>query len=160
MMKTSGQACRFVVVGILATLLHLLVYYLLNALFGLTERNEVALNVTYAAGYLVSLVANYLLSLRWTFRTQGSLRKSVGFCASHAINLGLHVGLLNFFLWCRMGQALAAFNQKILPGIVECFPQLGQADALLPLPVFVVVVPVNFLLVRFVLTSPDEKKLD
>lgn len=42
--------------------------------------------------------------------------------------------------------------QRFLPPPVETFPRLLEPEALLPLPVFCVVIPVNFLLVRFFLT--------
>ncbi len=158
--KLGPEFMRFFVVGIAATLVHLLVYWLLNALLGLGEADEAALNATYTIGYVVSFVGNYILSLRWTFRTKGSVSKGAGFAFSHLVNYGLHMGLLNLFLLLGIGRAMAAALIFCAPGLVQMFPMLGDPAALLPLPVYVIVVPVNFLLVRFFLKRGDEKKLD
>ena len=56
-------------------------------------------------------------------------RKGIGFGISHFINYLLHIGLLSLFIW------------------------IGVPERWAPLPVFALVVPVNFLLVRFVLKS-------
>ncbi len=158
--KLGPEFVRFFIVGVAATLAHLLVYWLLNALFGLGEDDKGALNVTYTLGYAVSFIGNYILSLRWTFRTQGSVGKGVGFAFSHLVNYGMHMGLLNLFLHLGVGRGLAACVLWLAPWLVELVPSLGDPAALLPLPVYVIVVPVNFLLVRFFLKRGDEKKLD
>lgn len=146
-----GEFTRFVVVGIGATLLHLLVYWGLNELLGITEAQSLALSCTYAVGYLVSFAGNYLVSLRWTFRTQGSVRKGMGFALSHAVNAGLHLGLLNLFSWFGLGCLMVKLLQTVAPWLPRLLPLLGQPESLLPLPVYVIVVPTNFLLVRFFL---------
>ncbi len=153
--KLGPEFVRFFVVGVAATLVHLLVYWLLNALFGLGEADEAALNATYTAGYVVSFVGNYILSLRWTFRTKGSVGKGAGFAFSHLVNYGLHMGLLNLFLHLGLGGAMVGFLAFCTPLLVELFPVLADPAALLPLPVYVIVVPVNFLLVRFFLKRGD-----
>ncbi len=158
--RLGPEFVRFFVVGVAATLVHLLVYWLLNALFGLTEVDRAALNLTYSAAYVVSFVGNYVLSLRWTFRTKGSVGKGAGFAFSHLVNYGLHMGLLNLFLRFGVGGALVSAVAFCTPWLVAAFPVLGDPAALLPLPVYVIVVPVNFLLVRFFLKRGDEKKLD
>lgn len=84
-------------VGVGATLVHLGVYLLLNWLFDLSETDAWGITATYAVGYLVSFVANYVATLRWTFKTQGSVRKSLGFAFSHLVNAFMHLILLNFF---------------------------------------------------------------
>ncbi len=158
--KLGPEFARFFVVGIAATLVHLLVYWLLNAIFSLGEKDEVALNVTYTIGYAVSFVGNYVLSLKWTFRTEGSVSKGAGFAFSHLVNYGLHMGLLNLFLYLGLGRAMVAAFAFCVPFCVASFPVLADPAALLPLPVYVIVVPTNFLLVRFFLTRGDEKMLD
>ncbi len=158
--KLGPEFVRFFVVGIAATLVHLLVYWLLNALFSLSEVDEAALNATYTAGYVVSFVGNYILSLKWTFRTKGSVGKGAGFAFSHLVNYGLHMGLLNLFLHLGVGGAMVSAISFCTPWLVSAFPVLGDPAALLPLPVYVIVVPVNFLLVRFFLKRGDNKKLD
>lgn len=109
---------RFAVVGGIATLLHYAVYWLLL--------DRMAAGVAYTAGYVVSLVLNYMLSSRFTFRSRASLRNGIGFCAAHAVNYLLHISLLSLYLW------------------------LGVPERIAPVPVYAVAIPVNFLLVRFV----------
>lgn len=57
------------------------------------------------------------------------MKKGVGFGISHGINYLLHMLLLNLFLW------------------------LNVPDEWAPIPVFAIVIPVNFILVRTVLKS-------
>lgn len=149
--QTGGEFARFFVVGVGATLLHLVVYLLLNWLFDLTEQEALGITLTYAAGYAVSFVANYIVSLRWTFRTEGSVRKGLGFAFSHLVNAVMHLGLLNLFRAMGAGDALSMLLIWLTPWLVEWLPVLGRPESLLPLPVYVIVVPVNFLMVRFFL---------
>ena len=151
MKQTGGEFARFFIVGVGATLLHLLVYILLNWLFGVTEADALGITLTYAAGYAVSFVANYIVSLRWTFKTEGSVSKGLGFAFSHLVNAGMHLGLLNLFRAIGAGDALSMLLIWLAPWLVEWLPVLGRPESLLPLPVYVIVVPVNFLMVRFFL---------
>ena len=156
--KTGGQFARFFVVGGAATVVHWGVYVLLNRLFSLEEADKLALTVTYSIGYAVSFIGNYIASLKWTFRTSGSVQKGLGFAFSHAVNYGMHIGLLNLFLYLGVGALMVRCLQAVVPQLVEAFPLLGRGEDIVPFAVYVVVVPVNFLLVRFFLTHGDEKK--
>lgn len=149
--RTGGEFARFFVVGVGATVLHLAVYLLLNWLFELTDKDALGITVTYAVGYAVSFVANYIVSLRWTFRTEGSVSKGLGFAFSHLVNAGMHLGLLNLFRSLGAGDALSMLLIWLTPWLVEWLPVLGRPESLLPLPVYIIVVPVNFLMVRFFL---------
>lgn len=144
----GGEFSRFFVVGVGATLVHLLVYWGLNAVFRVDDSRPLALSCTYIVGYVVSFVANYLVSLRWTFKTSGSLAKGAGFAFSHAVNAGLHVTLLNLFRVLGLG---AWMVNSICPELIAIFPLAGKPEALLPIPVYIIVVPTNFLMVRFFL---------
>ena len=147
----SGEFCRFFVVGVGATLLHLLVYWGLNALLQVDASQPIALSCTYLVGYVVSFIANYLVSLRWTFRTSGSIAKGVGFAFSHAVNAGLQVVLLNLFRALGLGTWMAWVLTSFIPELIAYLPLIGKPEALLPIPVYFVVVPTNFLMVRFFL---------
>lgn len=149
--QTGGEFVRFFVVGVGATLLHLVVYLLLNWLFDLSEKDALGITLTYAVGYAVSFVANYIVSLRWTFRTEGSVSKGLGFAFSHLVNAGMHLGLLNLFRAAGVGDVLSMSLIWLTPWLVDGLPVLGRPESLLPLPVYVIVVPVNFLMVRFFL---------
>lgn len=85
--------------------------------------------IAYTIGYAISFILNFYLSNVFTFNTKPTVRKGIGFGISHLINYLLHIGLLSLFIWT------------------------GVPDRWAPLPVFALVVPVNFLLVRFVLKS-------
>ncbi|MBR1668335.1 MAG: GtrA family protein [Bacteroidaceae bacterium] len=86
------------------------------------------LNVTvaYSIGYAISFICNFLLTSFFTFRKKASVKRGVGFGVAHGVNYLLHVLFLQLFLW------------------------LGVSKQLVPIPVFAVVIPINFLLVRFV----------
>ena len=107
---------RFGMVGGLATVVHYGLYLLL--------KQWINLNIAYTVGYALSFLMNFWLSNKFTFRTKPSVKKGVGFAASHLTNYLLHIILLNFFIW------------------------IGIDSNLAPIPVLCIVVPINFLLVR------------
>ncbi len=84
--------------------------------------------LSYTIGYAVSFCCNYLLSSRFTFRVGLSVGRAASFGVSHVLNYLIGVGLLNLFI------------------------VFGVSSEIAPLPVFVLVVPINYLLVRFALT--------
>ena len=126
--KYGSQFIRFFVVGVGATIIHWGSYVLLNLLFGISEEQAVALSCTYAAGYIISFIANYLLSLKWTFKTKGSVGKSVGFAFSHLINFTMHLGLLNIFMMMGVGELMVACIQYCTPWLTTLIP---AADAII-----------------------------
>ncbi len=81
-------------------------------------------NPAYVIGYALSFVGNFYATSYFTFRTMPTFRRLVGMAAAHGINFLLHIALLNLFLW------------------------LGVAAWLVPVPVYAVAIPVNFLLVK------------
>ena len=83
-------------------------------------------NVAYTIGYLVSWLANLYLTAHFTFKSTLSFKKGVGFAVSHLVNYILHMLFLNLFL------------------------AIGVSEEIAPLFVFALVIPVSFLLVRFV----------
>ena len=83
--------------------------------------------IAYSLGYAISFICNFFLSNYFTFKTRPTIKKGFGFGFSHAINYLLHIVLLFIFL------------------------QLGVPEQFAPVPVFAIVVPVNFILVRFFL---------
>ena len=115
---------RFCIVGVLATAIHYGVYLLLVHLF--PDKGDWWTNAAYTIGYLVGFVFNFILSAFFTFRERMTIGKGIGFSISNLVNYGLHILFLNLFLW------------------------VGIPDEWAPLPVYCLVVPINFLLVRFV----------
>ena len=90
-------------------------------------------NAAFTVGYAVSFLCNYGLSSRFTFRVGASVQRFVGFGLSHATNYFIQILLLNLFIG------------------------LGVSEPIAPLPVYVVAVPVNYLMVRFALTRTSRE---
>lgn len=87
----------------------------------------IQVNVAYTLGYVLSFVANFYLTAYFTFGQPPSWKKAFGFGGVDMLtNYLIHIGLLNLFL------------------------RLGFSRPLAPIPVFLIAIPVNFLLVRFV----------
>ena len=84
--------------------------------------------LAYALGYIISFVFNFFATSYFTFHAVPSWKRLVGMLGAHGVNFLLHMGLFQFFLWT------------------------GMPAAWIPLPVYAIAVPVNFLLVRFVFT--------
>ncbi len=89
-------------------------------------------NPAYIIGYCASFVGNFYATSYFTFRASPSLRRFAGMAAAHGVNFLLHMGLLNLFLW------------------------LGVAEWLVPMPVYAIAIPVNFILVKYVFKKKRE----
>lgn len=83
-------------------------------------------SIAYTIGYAVSFVCNFILTCLYTFRKKASTRRGVGFGMAHLVNYCLHIAFLNFFL------------------------KLGVHETYAPIPVFCIVVPLNFILLSHV----------
>ena len=81
-----------------------------------------------AIAYVVSFIFNYVASTRFTFRVKSSARRGAGFLFSHLINFTLQTLILHLSI------------------------RLGLTERWAMVPMFVITVPLNFLLVRFFLT--------
>lgn len=115
------QPIRYAIVGGLATAIHYGLYLLLQLWIWPW--------LAYTIGYALSFVVNYILTNYFTFRTQPSTRNGIGFVISHTVNYGLHIGLLELFLW------------------------IGIPNEWAPFPVFAIVIPINFFILRFFFTK-------
>lgn len=83
-------------------------------------------SLSYTVGYIVGFCFNYILTTYFTFKSKTSVRNVAGFSLSHIINYFLELGVLNILLYWGM--------EKQLSGFVT----------------MVVVVPINFLILRIV----------
>ena len=86
-------------------------------------------NIAYTIGWAISLGCNFYLSSRFTFRQHMSIYRAGGFISSHVVNYLMHIGLFNLFLWIGVNQLYA------------------------PLIVYCIVIPINYLLIRFVFSK-------
>lgn len=111
------QPLRFCIVGGIAATLHYGIYLLLQLWMWPW--------LAYTIGYALSFIVNYILTNYFTFRTRPSKQNGLGFIFSHAVNYGLHIGLLELFLW------------------------MGVPNEWAPIPVLMIAIPINFLLLRF-----------
>lgn len=116
--QTINEALRFLIVGVIATSIHYVIYWILM--------HWMSINVAYTIGYILSFICNFLLSSIFTFRSKATVSRGLGFCGAHLTNYLLHILFLNLF----------------------CY--LGISAEIAPLFVYMIVVPVNFILVRLV----------
>ena len=119
------QFIRYCTVGSLAAGIHYGVYFVLQ------EYELVNLNIAYTIGYATSFICNFFMTSYFTFRSNPSLKKALGFGGSHLVNYLIHMGLFNLFLSLDVNQEIA--------------------------PLFVVAVPVNFVMLRFVFKHKKEQ---
>lgn len=112
---------RFAIVGLIATLIHYLVYIFLLS--------RISANIAFTVAYLISLLVNYCFTVKFTFKSKSNVKKGFGFIGSHLINYLAQIILLNLFV------------------------HLGVNESIAPVPVYMVVVPMNFLLLRFVFNN-------
>ena len=88
--------------------------------------NWVNHNVAYTIGYVLSFCCNYWLSSVFTFKVKMSVRNVVNFAVSHLLNYLFGLLLLNVVIWTGM-----------------------LAENMAPLAVFIMVIPFNFIIVRY-----------
>lgn len=124
-----GEFIRFAMVGVLATAIHYGLYLFLLWACRINAAETLYTNIAYSVGYIVSWGCNFYLSAHFTFRSHTSVKRGIGFALSHGVNYLLHLLFLNLFLW------------------------VGLSEAIAPIPVFCIVIPINFILVRLVFTS-------
>jgi putative flippase GtrA len=65
--------------------------------------------VALVSGYILSLVVNYFLTVRWTFKSKANAKNAVGIVAAHLFNLFVvRMGLM--YLWvngCKLPERTA-----------------------------------------------------
>ena len=92
--------------------------------------------VSYTIGYIVSFIVNYLLTVKFTFEVEASTQNGIGFIICHVINWLLQLLLLNLFIFYGMKEKIA------------------------PFPVMAISVPVNFLMVKYVMNKFPSRRKD
>jgi len=84
----------------------------------------ISVNVAYTIGYVISVCCHLWLTFRFTFQEKITVKRVGGYLLCNGVNYLLHMLFLNTFLW------------------------LGVPEQWAPIPVFCLVVPINFILVR------------
>jgi putative flippase GtrA len=128
--RQLGEIVRFAIVGVLATLLQYLIYWILIQFIGddvSKAKSQFYSSAAMTVGYVISFIFNFIASTSFTFRVKANVKRGAGFAFSHVVNYLLQMVTLNFFLW------------------------LGLSKQIAPIPMFCICVPVNFILVRFFL---------
>ncbi|KGF40684.1 MULTISPECIES: GtrA family protein [Prevotellaceae] len=118
------EVVRYGIVGILATVIHYGIYWILQ--------HWVNINISYTIGYAISFICNLFLTSYFTFKKKVTFRRGIGFSNAHIVNYFLQMILLNVFIRCGMSKAWA------------------------PVPVYCIVIPINFLLVRYVFKTKNK----
>ena len=83
--------------------------------------------VSFSIGYIVSMIVNYYMTTTYTFKVKANKKNAAGFVVSNAINYLLCAFFLNLFIW------------------------IGVPERLAPIPMYIICIPINFLIVRFVM---------
>lgn len=83
--------------------------------------------VSFSVAYLIAMVVNYLLTTSFTFKVKANKKNASGFVVSNIVNYVLCALFLNLFI---------------------C---LGVIEKYAPIPMYMVCIPINYLLVRSVM---------
>ncbi|MBR2265715.1 MAG: GtrA family protein, partial [Paludibacteraceae bacterium] len=90
-------------------------------------------NIAYTISYIVAWICNFFFSAYYTFKSNTSAKRGIGFALSRGVNYILQLAFLNLFLW------------------------VGVSETWAPLPVFCICGPINFVMVRYVFHSKHLK---
>ncbi|WP_321371079.1 GtrA family protein [uncultured Desulfuromusa sp.] len=109
-MSSSIQFIKFSLVGILNTLVHYLVFYLLFRVAG------IAMILASAVGYMTGVLNSYLINRKWTFKPSGSGAGAefIKFFVVNLVSLGVNLLSLQFLVSAlgmlpEIAQVLAIF---------------------------------------------------
>ena len=86
-------------------------------------------NISYGIGYFLSFIYNYLLTTIFTFKVERSWGKFLKFSLGHLLNYGVQFVLFNLFMY------------------------LGLRNEWIPIPVYAISVPFNYVVLRHLLTK-------
>ena len=104
---------RFCVVGAVCTALDMALFYLLRII--------VPYQAALVGGYVISLVVNYMLTIRWTFRTRSTMGNAIGIVSAHLFNLFVvRMGLMHVFTSvCQLSDDVAFIPTLIISMITN-----------------------------------------
>lgn len=100
------ELIRFAIVGIFATFVLYITYWIVLHWLNPT--------ISYSIGYLVAFIVNYLLTTSFTFKVKKSFRNGMGFVVSNVINYFVSIGLLNLFFHLGLNYRMAPIVTVLL----------------------------------------------
>ena len=127
--RHKGEVLRFAITGALVTFILYAVYLPLSYIM------PSSVGVAYTIGFVISFISNFLLSNYYTFRTRPTFDRAILFCVVQFINYMLQILCFKFFIW------------------------VGVSNVWAPVPVWVFIFPINFILMRVALKSTSIKDL-
>ena len=127
--RHKGEVLRFAITGTLVTFILYAVYLPLSFIMP----NSVG--IAYSIGFAISFITNFLLSNYYTFRTKPTFDRAILFCIVQFINYMLQILCFKFYIL------------------------LGVSNVWAPVPVWIFIFPINFLLMRVALKSASIKEL-
>lgn len=98
--KNVCEFIRFVIVGIIATLIHYIIYFMFQTI-------NVQYNISYTIGYFSSFIFNFFASNFFTFKSKPNLSKGIKFFIAHGFNYTLQIFLLNLYIFIGINQNIA-----------------------------------------------------
>lgn len=125
LVKGTGRISEIIRFGLVGGLATV-IQYVLYIVF--VEAVGTTAVVSTIISYAISFIANFFLSSYFTFHASPNALRGLGFTFSHLINMGLQVGMVAIF------KGLVGPRLALLPALAIC-------------------IPINYLLVRFVLTN-------
>ena len=90
---------RFGLVGVIATGIQYLVYWIFTAWLSPT--------FAYSIGFIISFICNFFLTSLFTFRKKATIKKGFGFALTHIISFSVQLLLLNLFIAMQIPEKLA-----------------------------------------------------
>ena len=116
MKKLFEQIFKFVIVGGLSFILDFIIYYVLTKLFGVYYITAGFFSFT------ISLIFNYLMSMKFVFRSKDSLKKTHEFAIFATLSvMGLGLNLLCLFIMVDYMGIYDLFAKVLTAGIVMVF---------------------------------------
>lgn len=97
------------------------------AIYFILQVIKLQYNLAYTIGYFLSFIFNFFASNYFTFNTKPSMNRGFRFFLAHAFNYSLQLILLNIYI------------------------HIGVNKIIAPMFIFIISVPINFLVVKFAL---------
>jgi putative flippase GtrA len=116
MKKLIEQVMKFVIVGGLSFVLDFIIYYVLTNFFSVYYLTAGFFSFT------LSLIFNYLMSMRFVFKSKDDLKKTHEFVIFVSLSvMGLGINLLSLYILVDSFKLNDLFSKVLVAGIVMVF---------------------------------------